>query len=87
MNKLKIKTSYIFSQEDKEFAMELAKVGSVHFLSTQVSLESCKRTDNIDFKEWNAEGSLGLKMPDNWVIQWVGYHDGRVSITFGISKK
>jgi len=91
MNQLKPTTGYHFSEADLKFVLELAKVGSVHLLSSQVSLTSRKESStlNLTFKDYGGtEGKScdGLKLPDNWVIENI-YSSGDVlSVLFGVKK-
>ncbi len=89
--KLKPNTTYSFSKSDLEFVCELAKVGHVHLLSDQVSViqHNASGGANISFKEYGGGGDkqcFGLKLPDNWVIEWIGC-DAEckyLKITFGV---
>lgn len=86
--KLKPNTTYRFSESDLKFVCELAKVGHVHLLSEQVSLITIATSGDLSlsFKDYGTEGRecLGLKMPDNWVIEWVGAGDKFLKVTFGV---
>jgi hypothetical protein len=82
MQELSTSIEYSLTQKDKMFAMELAKIGHVHLLSNQVSLKS---KDSIQFKDY-LDGVKGLILPDNWVIEYIGYSDGMVHMTFGVHK-
>ncbi len=82
---LKKNTTYRLSKADKEFAMELAKIGHVHFLSDQVTLKAMSEK-SLSFKEYGEKSCDGLVLPENWVIEFVGVVNGGVSITFGIKK-
>lgn len=89
MIKLKPNTTYTHSQADLQFVLELAKVGHVHLLSSQVSLISEKRNSEISFKDWGSVGEKeckGLKIPENWHIEYIGIVDEALHITFGVSK-
>lgn len=82
---LKPNTSYDFSDEDLLFVIQLAKVGSVHTLSSQVVLTS---KTSIEFKENVGEHKCpGLRLPENWVIEYISAHEEQVHITFKVGKK
>ena len=84
--KLQTKTDYIFSKEDLDFVLELAKVGGVNLLSSQVRLISEK--EGFSFKEYHNDGGGcdGLKIPENWVIEFIGRKGENTAITFGVKK-
>jgi len=84
--KLKPSTIYDFSDEDLAVAIELAKIGSVRLLSNQVTLKSDKNAGLLfkDSSENDNKKLEGLKLPQNWVIEWIGASDGCASITFRI---
>lgn len=76
---------YRFTNEDKLFAMELAKVGHVKFLSSQVTLVSDDK--GLQFKEHATEEENrceGLTLPSNWVIEGIYFRENGISVTFGI---
>lgn len=86
--KLKPNTSYRFSESDLKFVCELAKVGHVHILSEQVSLmsQSVSGDTSLSFKDYGTgdRECLGLSLPDNWVIEWIGASDKFLKVTFGV---
>ena len=99
MVKLKPTTSYDFSKSDLEFVLELAKVGHVNLLSSQVTLVVFKEHESfcgMTFKDYGG-GDLkkceGLQLPENWVLEGVyakGHHDIKgvlqLQMTFGVKK-
>lgn len=90
MQKLKPSTSYDFTQDDMAFVLELAKVGHVHLLSNQVSLicvrESCAGGPFLSFKDHrnDDEDCLGLEMPEDWYLEYVGANDRELKMTFRV---
>lgn len=85
MIKLKPTTSFCFSKEDYEFILELAKVGYVKLLSSQVELKSDRENYGITFIDHVGINKCdGLKLPDNWIIEYVCVNGGFFSITFGV---
>jgi hypothetical protein len=85
--KLKPTTRYTFSPADLEFVLELAKVGHVHLLSSQVSLTGFDGKW-FSFKDFGDSHTTcnGLQLPPNWVIEWVGFSGDIIKITFGVAK-
>lgn len=90
MEKLKPSTNYSFNENDLKFVVELAKVGHVHLLSNQVSLITTNDYSEgaaMDFKDsMNEEKCDGLRLPQNWCIEWIGSSKSKLHITFGIKK-
>lgn len=95
--KLKPTTSYDFTKADLEFVLELAKVGHVHLLSSQVSLCVFKDYDNsigFSFVDYTGnEKCNGLTLPSNWTIESIyatGHHQitgvQKLSITFKVTR-
>lgn len=87
---LKPTTQYIFSEADLQFILELAKVGHVNLLSSQVSfiaLGSSSSKPHFSFKDYGCEVKCdGLQMPPNWVIEGIYTGENTLKITFGVSK-
>jgi hypothetical protein len=86
---LKPSCSYTFNKEDLAFVLELAKVGHVHLLSSQVTLTSYGDSNRFGFtfKEFGNEVEcIGLKMPDNWCIEGIYCREYQMAITFGVEK-
>lgn len=94
MNNFKDSTSYDFSKSDYDFIIELSKVGYVHLLCNQVSLmdDRAGRREthhSFPFKNGsiiNQECCDGLKLPDNWLIEYISSDENKLSITFKVSK-
>lgn len=88
---LKPSTDYHFSEYDKAFAMELAKIGHVHFLSNQVILKAWPTsnggTSQLNFVEYGDKGCVGLVLPSNWAIEWIGSDVNHLSVTFGVTRR
>lgn len=86
---LKPNTTYKFTDADKQFVLELAKVGHVSLLTSQVSLITKPDSHNpyLSFKEYGSNENdkcEGLKLPHNWVIEYISAKDNQISITFGV---
>jgi hypothetical protein len=71
---------YNFNQQDKDFIYELTKVGRVDITSSQVTLSPKNRTE---FQVSNAFPD-GIKLPNNWVIQYMGSSDSGLYLTFQV---
>lgn len=88
-NVLKPNTNYELNAEDINFSVQLAKVGSVHFLSSQVILTAAEGK-GLKFHECNSSGVIceGLKLPDSWIIERIFINtDGKVEVVFKINNK
>ena len=90
--RLKPTTTYSYSKADLDFCTELMKIGHVHIMSSQVVMKVLKESHSsaisFSFKEFASEGKGcdGLKLPDNWVVEYIFSDGNQLSITFGVHK-
>lgn len=84
--KLKPSVRYSFSKEDLEFALELAKVGQICLLSSQVCLQSTKNAPILFTDSAGETVCDGLQLPSNWLIEGIYQDDQYISVTFGVRK-
>ena len=75
--------SYNFTQEDLDFAIQLAKIGNVHLYSSQVKLSS-HNTSALNFKE---SFPAGIKFPKNWGIEYMNGNERGISVTFNVTQE
>ena len=87
MINLKPTTSFTFTKDDLDYVLQLAKVGHVNLLSSQVSLIT--KDKSFNFKVYNDDKNKeckGLTMPSNWCIEFIGTSENFICITFGVKK-
>lgn len=71
---------------DLAFCIELAKVGYVKILSKQVLFISDK--GHISFSDYAGEKKCyGLKLPENWLIEFISIGEDLIRITFAIHER
>lgn len=88
-NNLKPNTNYELNAEDINFSVQLAKVGSVHLLSSQVLLTATENK-GLKFQECSSSGVVcdGLQLPSSWSIESIFTNtDGKVEVLFRVNRK
>lgn len=80
-----METRYALSAADYTFCIELAKIGHVNIMSSQVTIIAIKgySEGGLDFSK-NVKN--GINLPDNWRLEFAGYSEERKAfqITFKI---
>lgn len=88
-NNLKPNTNYELNAEDINFSVQLAKVGSVHLLSSQVLL-TATGNKGLKFHECSSLGVIcdGLQLPSAWSIENIITNtDGKVEVLFIVNRR
>lgn len=88
-NNLKPNTNYELNAEDINFSVQLAKIGSVHLLSSQVLLTAIGEK-GLSFYECSSSGVVcyGLELPNSWSIESIFSNtDGKVEVLFRINHR
>jgi hypothetical protein len=87
---LKPSMSCSLNADDKAFVLELAKVGHVNILTSQVSLMVAAKRENYATINFSDNASTpkceGLQLPSNWAIEYISYHEDMLKLLFTVSK-
>ena len=84
-------TSFDLSEKDYAFAIELAKIGHVHFLSSQVVFKDERFGKKEDAHSIsvprNGTNVKGFTFPKNWLVEYIIANEYGISITFKVEKE